>query len=224
MRQGTTTTEIVRGVGNASLLVATAEIESERPLLERLRRGDEGAYEELVRAEASHLLAVARRFLRQEEDAQDAVQQAFLSAFRALPSFNGQCRLTTWLHRIVTNTALMKLRTRSRKPETAIEDLLPTFLEDGHQANPMSDWAANAHDRLQRLEVRSQVRAAIDQLPEGYRTVLLLRDIEELDTEETARALGLSEGAVKTRLHRARQALAGLLEPVFRPDGRGLSA
>lgn len=224
MRQGTTTTEIVRGVGSASLLVATAEIESERPLLERLRRGDEGAYEELVRAEASHLLAVARRFLRQEEDAQDAVQQAFLSAFRALPSFNGQCRLTTWLHRIVTNTALMKLRTRSRKPETAIEDLLPTFLEDGHQANPMSDWAANAHDRLQRLEVRSQVRAAIDQLPEGYRTVLLLRDIEELDTEETARALGLSEGAVKTRLHRARQALAGLLEPVFRPDGRGLSA
>lgn len=224
MRQGTTTTEIVRGVGNASLLVATAEIESERPLLERLRRGDEGAYEELVRAEASHLLAVARRFLRQEEDAQDAVQQAFLSAFRALPSFNGQCRLTTWLHRIVTNTALMKLRTRSRKPETAIEDLLPTFLEDGHQANPMSDWAADAHDRLQRLEVRSQVRAAIDQLPEGYRTVLLLRDIEELDTEETARALGLSEGAVKTRLHRARQALAGLLEPVFRPDGRGLSA
>lgn len=224
MRQGTTTTEIVRGVGSASLLVATAEIESERPLLERLRRGDEGAYEELVRAEASHLLAVARRFLRQEEDAQDAVQQAFLSAFRALPSFNGQCRLTTWLHRIVTNTALMKLRTRSRKPETAIEDLLPTFLEDGHQANPMSDWAADAHDRLQRLEVRSQVRAAIDQLPEGYRTVLLLRDIEELDTEETARALGLSEGAVKTRLHRARQALAGLLEPVFRPDGRGLSA
>lgn len=204
--------------------MATAEIESERPLLERLRRGDEGAYEELVRAEASHLLAVARRFLRQEEDAQDAVQQAFLSAFRALPSFNGQCRLTTWLHRIVTNTALMKLRTRSRKPETAIEDLLPTFLEDGHQANPMSDWAADAHDRLQRLEVRSQVRAAIDQLPEGYRTVLLLRDIEELDTEETARALGLSEGAVKTRLHRARQALAGLLEPVFRPDGRGLSA
>lgn len=189
----------------------------ERPFLERLRRNDEAAFEELVRRETPHLLAVARRFLRQEEDAQDAVQQAFLSAFRALPDFNGQCRLGTWLHRIVTNMALMKLRTRSRKPEQAIEELLPRFLEDGHHAEPMSDWSVAADQLMQQREVRAQVRAAIDQLPEAFRTVLMLRDIEELDTEETARMLGLTTGAVKTRLHRARQALATLLQPVFRP-------
>lgn len=187
----------------------------ERPLLERLRRHEDAAFEELVRAETPHLLAVARRLLRNEADAQDAVQQAFLSAFRALPEFQGQCRLTTWLHRIVTNTALMKLRTRTRKPEQSIESLLPAFLEDGHQAEPMSDWSADAERQLQQREVRERVRAAIDQLPEAYRTVLLMRDIDDLDTEETARLLGITEGAVKTRLHRARQALASLLQPVF---------
>lgn len=187
----------------------------ERPLLDRLRRNDEAAFEELVRAETPHLLAVARRFLRNEEDAQDAVQQAFLSAFRALPGFQGQCRLTTWLHRIVTNTALMKLRSRTRKPEQSIESLLPTFLDDGHQAAPMSDWSIDADRQLLQREVRERVRAAIDRLPEAYRTVLLMRDIEELDTQETADLLGVSEGAVKTRLHRARQALASLLVPVF---------
>lgn len=198
------------------MIEASSDLGSERQLLERLRRSDESAFEELVRAESGHLLAVARRFLRHDEDAQDAVQQAFLSAFRALPSFQGNCRLTTWLHRIVCNVSLMKIRSRGRKPEQSIEDLLPQFLEDGHHAEPMSDWSANAEQRLTRKETRAQVRAAIDQLPEAYRTVLLLRDIEELDTLETARALGVTEGAVKTRLHRARQALATLLQPVFK--------
>lgn len=207
--------DLARPVTLPALEPALPEFAAERPFLERLRRNDEAAFEELVRRETPHLLAVARRLLRQEEDAQDAVQQAFLSAFRALPSFNGHCRLTTWLHRIVTNMALMKLRSRSRKPEQTIEDLLPRFLEDGHHAEPMSDWSVAADRLMEKREVRQQVRAAIEQLPDTFRAVLLLRDIEELDTEETARLLGLTTGAVKTRLHRARQALAALLEPVF---------
>lgn len=184
-------------------------------LLARLRAGDETAYEELVRAEGRHLLAVARRLLRNEQDAQDAVQQAFLSAFRALPAFNGQSRLTTWLHRIVTNAALMKLRTRGRQPEDSIEDLLPTYLEDGHHTAQFSEWALPAESKLLRLETQVQVRAAIDALPEAYRTVLLLRDIEELSTEETAQTLGVTPNTVKIRLHRARQALLKLLKPVM---------
>lgn len=204
-----------RGSAILSSHAGLPEHAAERPFLNRLRQQDESAFEELVRTETPHLLAVARRLLRSEEDAQDAVQQAFFAAFRALPQFKGDCRLTTWLHRIVSNMALMKLRTRSRKPEQAIEDLLPKYLEDGHHAEPLSDWSANAERQLERSEVRAQVRAAIDRLPEAYRTVLMLRDIQEMDTAETARILGLSEGAVKTRLHRARQALAGLLEPVF---------
>ena len=184
-------------------------------LLARLRTGDQAAYEELVRSEGRHLLAVARRLLRNEEDAQDAVQQAFLSAFRALPSFHGQSRLTTWLHRIVTNAALMKLRTRGRQPEDSIEDLLPTYLEDGHHVEQFSEWAWPAAARLLRRETRAHVRAAIDSLPQSYRTVLLLRDIEEMSTEETARTLGVTPNTVKIRLHRARQALLKLLKPTM---------
>ncbi len=189
-------------------------------LLARLRAGDETAYEELVRAESRHLLAVARRLLRNEEDAQDAVQQAFLSAFRALPAFNGQSRLTTWLHRIVTNAALMKLRTRGRQPEDSIEDLLPTYLEDGHHTAQFSEWALPAESKLLRRETRGQVRTAIDALPDAYRTILLLRDIEELSTDETAQTLGVTPNTVKIRLHRARQALLKLLKPVMDAQSR----
>jgi RNA polymerase sigma-70 factor (ECF subfamily) len=196
-----------------ALLAGSAGAGSDAELLARLRAGDETAYEELVRSETRHLLAVARRLLRNEEDAQDAVQQAFLSAFRALPAFNGQSRLATWLHRIVTNAALMKIRTRGRRPEDSIEDLLPSFIEDGHHVEQFSEWSLPADARLARRETRAHVRRAIDELPESYRTVLLLRDIEELSTEEAAQALGVNPNTVKIRLHRARQALLKLLKP-----------
>ncbi len=182
-------------------------------LLERLRGGEEAAFEELVRAYGGRMLAVARQFLPSEEDARDAVQDAFLSAFRSIGRFEGQARLSTWLHRIVVNAALMKLRTRRRKPEQSIEELLPGFLEDGHLAQPALGWHKPAEDPVEREQLRALLRESIDRLPEGYRNVLLLRDIEELDTEETARMMNISVAAVKTRLHRARLALRGLLEP-----------
>jgi RNA polymerase sigma-70 factor, ECF subfamily len=196
------------------MTAGTTNSDRERGLLDRLRRGDDLAYEELVRDETGHLLAVARRILRNEQDAQDAVQQAFLSAFRALPSFNGACRLTTWLHRIVTNAALMKLRVRAHRPEESIDHLLPRFLDDGHHERQFSEWSLPADARLVRQEAAARVREAIDRLPERYRTVLMLRDIEELDTAEVAAMLGVTPNAVKVRLHRARQALLTLLDPV----------
>jgi RNA polymerase sigma-70 factor (ECF subfamily) len=192
----------------------------EGALLDALRAGDAGAYESLVRSQTGRLLGVARRFLRNEEDARDAVQDAFLSAFRSIGSFDGDARLSTWLHRIVVNAALMKLRTRRRKPETPIEELLPAFAEDGHMAGPVSRWGQGADLELERAEDRARVQKAIAALPESYRTVLLLRDIEELDTEETARLLEMTVPAVKTRLHRARLALRGLLDAGLR-DGSG---
>lgn len=187
----------------------------EAALVARLRRGDDEACEELVRTHGGRLLSVTRRMLRNEEDARDAVQQTFLSAFRALSSFNGQSRIATWLHRIAINTALMKLRSRSRRPEESIEDLLPRFQEDGHHAAIWNELGVSVHTLMERRETRQRVRAAIGRLPESYRTVLLLRDIEELDTAKTAELLGLSANAVKIRLHRARQALAGLLAKEF---------
>ena len=190
----------------------------ESALVERLRRGDGAAFEELLRAHAGRMLAVARRLLSNEEDARDIVQDAFLSAFRSIERFDGQAALGTWLHRIVVNAALTKLRSRRRRPERPIDDLLPTFLDDGHQVRPARDWP-DPSAALTRGETRDAVRRHIAELPEDYRVVLLLRDIEELDTEETARLLGLTPGAVKTRLHRARQALRTLLEPEFCGDG-----
>ena len=187
-------------------------------LLERLRAGEDAAYEELVRAHTPRLLAVARRFLASEDDARDAVQEGFVSAFRGIEKFEGSARLSTWLHRIVVNAALMKLRTRRRKPEESIDDLLPGFLADGHMERPTGTWRKTALEDLERGELRSLVQEKIRELPEGHRNVLLLRDIEGLDTQETARLMEISTGAVKTRLHRARLALRGLLEPHLRED------
>lgn len=188
----------------------------EKALLDRLRAGEDAAFAELMRAYGGRLLAVARRMLRSEEEARDAVQDAFLAAFRGLGAFEGDARLSTWLHRIAVNACLMKLRTRRRKPEEPIDDLLPTFLEDGHQAEPACGWREPGDERLAREQTRRLVRACIDRLPEGYREVLVLRDVEELDTDETAALLGLTPSAVKTRLHRARQALRTLLDPHLR--------
>ncbi|MES1256065.1 MAG: sigma-70 family RNA polymerase sigma factor [Acidobacteriota bacterium] len=183
----------------------------ETALLASLRAGDERAFETLVRVFGARLLAVARRFTRNESDAQDIVQSAYLNAFRALAQFEGTAQLSTWLHRIVVNTALMKLRSRRRKPEESIETLLPSFLEDGHHVEQFSDWAAPADRLLEQKETCRTVRACIDQLPDNYRTVLVLRDIEELTTQEVGSMLGMTPTAVKVRLHRARQALSTLL-------------
>jgi RNA polymerase sigma-70 factor (ECF subfamily) len=188
----------------------------EADLVARLRAGSNAAYEELVRAQGARLLAVAQRLLGSEEDASDAVQDAFISAFRAIDRFEGGSRLSTWLHRIVVNSALMKLRSQQRKPETSIEDLLPRFLDDGHFAEPPAEWQQTADQALERSEMRQLVRKAIDGLPEIYRTVLLLRDIEGLDTAEAAEAIGVTANAVKIRLHRARQALRGQLDEHMR--------
>jgi RNA polymerase sigma-70 factor (ECF subfamily) len=180
-------------------------------LVARLRTGDDAAYELMVRMYGGRLLSVARGLLRHDEDAQDCVQTAYVSAFRGLAAFNGACQLSTWLHRIVVTTALMKLRTRRRKPEESIEPFLPTYLDDGHHAEDFSDWAMQADRLLEQKQMRTVVRGAIAELPESYRTVLILRDIEELSTEEVAAKLACTANAVKIRLHRARQALGNLL-------------
>jgi RNA polymerase sigma-70 factor (ECF subfamily) len=197
------------------MLEVSTRAVGDQAFVERLRTGDAHAFEALVRRETPRLLAVARRLLRNEEDARDAVQDGFVSALRALDRFGGRSQLSTWLHRITVNAALMKLRTRRRKPEQAIDELLPKFLEDGHHVRHPREWRDSACALLVSREERAFVRAAIDQLPESYRTVLLLRDIEELSNSEVAEALGLSDNVVKVRLHRARQALRTLLAPRY---------
>ncbi len=198
--------------------VAAAELDRrDAALLSRLRAGEPAAFEELVRTETGKLLAVARRILPTEEDARDAVQDAFLFAFRSLDRFQGQARLSTWLHRIVVNAALMRLRTARRKREEPLDPLLPAYRDDGHHAERFATWDDPAAT-IERAENKALVRRLIGELPDGYRTVLLLRDIEGLDTGETAKLLETTPNAVKVRLHRARQALRTLLAPHFRKE------
>ncbi len=186
--------------------------QSDAALAVALVRGDPAAFETLVRDHSARLLAVIRRLVRNEDDAREALQDAFVSIFKSIATFSGSSGLSTWLHRVAVNAGLMKLRTRRRHPEVAIDDLLPKFSADGHEAIPNEPWELPADELAARAETRAQVRQWIDELPESYRVVLLLRDLEELPTEEVARMLDATPNAIKIRVHRARQALRALLD------------
>ena len=194
----------------------SAASSAEAELVSRLRAGDPAAFEQIVRVNSPRLLAVATRYLPNHADAADAVQDAFVSAWKAVSRFEGGSSVSTWLHRIVVNACLMKLRSARRKPERSIEDLLPKFKDDGHAWEPAAPWNPDPGSGITAEETRKLIRDKIDELPEGYRLVLMLRDIEGLDTDETARLLESTPNAVKVRLHRARQALRHLLDPHLR--------
>jgi RNA polymerase sigma-70 factor (ECF subfamily) len=183
-------------------------------LVERLRTGDDVAFEELVEHHAAPLLAVTRRILHDEEEARDAVQETFVAAFRGIGAFQSESRVSRWLHRIAVNCALMKLRIRERRQD--VDALLPVFEDDGHQRHSSVHWAETAEELLQREQSRALVRQCIDQLPESYRVVLVLRDIEQLPADVVAERLEISRDNLKVKLHRARQALRTLLDPHMR--------
>jgi RNA polymerase sigma-70 factor (ECF subfamily) len=193
-----------------------ARTETDADLVARLQRGDDTAFEAIVRTHGGRLLSVARRFLGNNEDAQDAVQDAFIRAYKAIHTFEARAQLHTWLHRILVNTALMKLRERRRRPTESIDDLLPSYSTDGHQTVASREWSDAV---LERKETAGIVREAIAMLPDQYREVLVLRDIEEKDTAEAAEILGTTSNVVKVRLHRARQALRTLLDREFNVKG-----
>lgn len=123
---------------------------SEEALLAALRAGEDVAFTAFAHQHAGPMLAVARRIVGNEEDARDALQEAFLSAFKAIKTFEGGSRLSTWLHRIVVNAALMKLRSRKRAQERSIEDLLPKFLSDGHPVTPAAAWRETGDSEAQK--------------------------------------------------------------------------
>jgi RNA polymerase sigma-70 factor, ECF subfamily len=190
--------------------------EAEDPeLVAALRAGNLTAFEKIIREQGRVLLAVARRLLRNDDEAREAVQDAFVSAFRSCSRFEGGSRISTWLHRIVVNSCLMRLRTQRRRVEVSIDEWLPAFLPDGHHEAAFVDWSNAAHALVEQQETCALVRRCIDRLPDAYRTVLLMRDIEGIPVDEVAAALEISSNAVHIRLHRARQALRTLLDPVF---------
>ena len=182
----------------------------ESRVLDGLRRGDELAFTQVYQRYGGRMLATARRLLRNDEDALDAVQEAMISAFRGIATFGGEAQIGTWLHRIVVNAALMRLRTRKRKPETPIEDLLPTYKPDGHRllsapGEPYPDRA------LEQAQLLALLRSCVNEIPEMYRQAYVLRDMEDMSNDEVAMALGITPNAAKIRVHRARQALMTLV-------------
>jgi RNA polymerase sigma-70 factor, ECF subfamily len=193
-------------------LDSTGELRNGEGLVERLKAHDEEAFETIIRQYGGRMLATARRLLGNEHDANDAVQQAFISVFKAIASFNGEAKLSTWLHRIVVNAALGQMRYRRRRPELPIDDLLPRFDEEGRWASDAAPQSEARENLTDGRETEEMVRHCIDRLPAVYRSVLVLRDIEELDTAEAAEMLAVTPNAAKIRLHRARQALKTLIE------------
>jgi RNA polymerase sigma-70 factor (ECF subfamily) len=187
-------------------------------LLEGLRSGEAACEERFVRDNIGRMRSVARRILRDEGLADDCVQEAFLNAFRKIGDFEGRASLKTWLHRITVNQALMKLRTLKRLAEQPIDDWLPAFDATSCRIEPPGGSPANPEEIVAQGRMRDLIRGKIDELPESYRIVLMLRDIEELDTAEVATMLEISESNVKVRLHRARSALKKLLEPLLRGE------
>lgn len=177
-------------------------------LVARLQRGDDEAFEALVRQHGPRMLAVARRYLPQDADAQDALQDAFLNVARAIGAFEGASRLETWLHRIVVNAALMKLRARSRRPEVSVDEASLTRIE---RARGAGGWSSTADETLSRRELEEIVRDEVARLPDDDRAVLVLRDVEGLGVEEIAVLLDVGPAAAKMRLQRARRLLRASL-------------
>lgn len=181
-------------------------------LVRSAQGGDNRAFDELVRRYQEKVYRLSYKILRHEDDAAEALQDAFLSAYRGLPNFKAESTFSTWLYRIATNASLMKYRKRRDghvsldQSQSASEDAEPLQL---------ADWAAQPPEELLTAETRQVMAEGIERLPEELRTVFVLRDIEELSNAEVAEILGLSVAAVKSRLHRGRIQLRERLNRYF---------
>jgi RNA polymerase sigma-70 factor (ECF subfamily) len=198
-----------------------AGADTEAGLVARLRDGDTDALEQLMARYQGRIYRLAYGITRREADAEEVVQDVFLSLFRKIATFEGRAGLGTWLYRVATNAALIKRRGKRHEVEVSLEDCLPRFEEDGHREGDrawlLADWSATPHEQLLTLETRAVLNGALAALPDGYRAVLLLRDLEGLSNEEAAEALGESVPSVKSRLHRARMALREQLTRALGP-------
>ena len=167
-------------------------------------RGDTGAFEALMRRHNRMLFRTARAILRDDAEAEDALQEAYIQAYRSLASFRGEAQVSTWLARIVANEALQRLRKQTRRA-----DIVPLQSSAGPEMEHVMDSKTDKtpHSSAERAEMRRLLESQIDALPEAYRAVFMLRAVEELSVEETAAVLELPPATVRTRLFRARSML-----------------
>ncbi len=194
-------------------------------LVAALKQKDPLAFEQLLAQHGAMLYRVAVRLMGQREEAEEVVQETLLTVYEKIHTFSEKAALSTWLYRIVVNTALMRLRSKARAHETPMEPNGPTFTAGGEMGREVPEWNLSPEDALLRQETLAVLRQGVDRLPEPYRAVYVLAEIEGLPHQEIATMLELSVGAVKVRLHRARlflrEALAGYFGGIEGTKKRG---
>ncbi len=193
-----------------------AAFESEAELIEGLQAADPAAYRRFVDQNSANVYNLALKLLGNEQEAEDVLQETFLSAFRAIDRFRARAKLSTWLYRIAYNASLMHLRKRGRMTTLSLDQPL----NDEQQADELSeriliDWSTVPDDQLLTSEARHEMDRAIAALPESLRSAFVLRDVQGLSGAETAEVLGITVQAVKNRLHRARLVLRDRLSTYF---------
>ncbi|HEV8374721.1 MAG TPA: sigma-70 family RNA polymerase sigma factor [Candidatus Polarisedimenticolia bacterium] len=181
-------------------------VDLDAPLVNQTRGGDASAFEELMRRYEEKVYRLAIGMTKNREDALDAVQDTFLNVYRKIDTFKGESAFSTWLYKIALNSVYMKLRSRSRHGRTEPLEDLEGILDPAKVRilMPSRGWTEKADDALLRQELSGILREAVDALPEEYRAIFTLREVEELSNQQVADILGLSLAATKTRLHRAR--------------------
>ena len=183
------------------MIATTMRMETDEVLVERAQGGESAAFDELARRYTNIVYRILYKILRHDEDTQDALQDTFVSAYRALPRFRKDAKFSTWIYRIATNAALMK--TRSRKTNLVSLDH-PTEDEDARGAWDLVDGSATPDQDILSDETRRVMEDAIQALPPEQRVAFVLHDIQELSSAQTAEAMGITVSAVNSRLHRAR--------------------
>jgi RNA polymerase sigma-70 factor (ECF subfamily) len=199
----------------------------EQEIVERLQAGDTAAFDVLFHRYGARVARQAIHLLGNEAEAEEVVQEVFLTFYEKAHTFRGDAALSTWLYRLTANAALSRLRRHKRRPEVAIDEYLPRFRADGHHlVRPVVDWSADVEQAYAGKELRRLLQQAIDMLTPLDKAVVVLSDIEGLSNRDIGAMLGLSIPAVKARLHRVRLCLRGKLAVVLghAPGVRGLDA
>jgi RNA polymerase sigma-70 factor (ECF subfamily) len=188
--------------------------DDEAILVAQAKAGNVGAFEELVNRYERNIYRLAQRITQNHEDAEDVLQDSFLKAYTHLGDFQGDSRFYTWLVRIAVNESLMRLRKRKPGRTVSLDEYVET--EDDFMPREVVDWGDSPENTYAQKELEAILAKAIDSLEPGYRTVFLLRDVEQFSTEETAQMMQLSVPAVKSRLLRARLRLREQLGQIFK--------
>lgn len=204
-------------INTSRMAVSSQATIDESTLVAQAREGDTVAFGELVRRYESKIFRLAQHITQNREDAEDVLQETFLKAYEHLDQFQGNSKFYTWIVRIAVNQALMKLRRRKADRSVSLDETIDTG--EDNIVREIAAWGEDPEERFSREELGELLDSAIKGLEPPYRSVFVLRDIEDLSTEETADALGLSIPAVKSRLLRARLQLREKLTRQFKRKG-----